>query len=173
VSPLKKEPFNPEDILKQANLHCGEVDIPAPVRPGDVPKPTHEKSEVAKQARANYARMLRSIEKLSGQKHDLAAACNHRSKYDFPNSPTPCDDGRMRGCQTACCKLYFELSEEDLADGFEYEPNMPYAIRHEADGYCYLLDRKTFQCSVWEKRPRTCRLFDCRKKGSFQHIWED
>lgn len=79
----------------------------------------------------------------------------------------------MRGCQTACCTLQFELSPEDIAEGFEWEPNLPYMIRHEADGYCYLLDRKTHQCTVWEKRPKTCRIFDCRKKANFRRLWED
>lgn len=137
------------------------------------PSPGSPDTVKTDQPRASLSRMLESLKKISGRDLHDAAASPERSKYDFPNAPTPCEEGRRRGCKTACCTLQFELSPEDVADGFEWEPSMPYAIRHEADGYCYLLDRETFQCTVWEKRPKTCRIFDCRKKSTFADLWED
>ena len=63
---------------------------------------------------------------------------------------TPCDD-----C-TACCKgMYVQIEQGDDPSLFDDNGILP-----TEDGHCaYLVDNK---CSIYDKRPKVCRAFDCR-----------
>ena len=81
-------------------------------------------------------------------------------------SDVPCD-----GC-TACCRsAQFILVEPDETDTLAHiprrllfpAPRMPeghMVLGHDENGHCPMLvdDR----CSIYEHRPRTCRIYDCR-----------
>ena len=71
-----------------------------------------------------------------------------------------CDEGRRLGCRTFCCRLLVRLDEH------EREPAVDGAIAKgfvdkAADGLCVHIDRNTFRCGIWDKRPRVCREYDC------------
>lgn len=34
-------------------------------------------------------------------------------------------------------------------------------MEKDADGYCRNLNRETYLCSIWERRSRICRGYDC------------
>src|SRR3990172_7330454 len=83
-------------------------------------------------------------------------------KYDVPASEIDCEDGILKGCMVFCCrKLYVRITEEDVADGVEMHPGMPWFIRVKPQG-CYALDPHNHRCTIWEKRPIACRLFNCK-----------
>jgi len=56
----------------------------------------------------------------------------------------------------------FALTQEEVKKGFfKYSAERPYYMARDADGYCPYLDRETFQCSIFEKRPLRCRKYVC------------
>lgn len=83
------------------------------------------------------------------------------SKYDAPPIEVNCTNGILCGCQAFCCKFFVRITDEDLADGVQSHPGLPYMIRITPDG-CYALDTKTGRCTIWEKRPLNCRLYSCK-----------
>jgi Fe-S-cluster containining protein len=91
-------------------------------------------------------------------------------KYQLQGPDIDCAS-LMHLCRARCCSLSFELTTQDLDEGgVLWEVNDPYVIRHERDGYCSHLDRATGGCGVYERRPATCRGFDCRGD---RRIWLD
>ena len=121
---------------------------------------------------SSFRRLMETMKQMGAKGIEMAEATNDRSKHTFETKPTPCEEGIAIGCKSKCCTLYFELSEEDLADGIQYQENLPYAIKHLEDGYCYAMDRKTCRCTIYNKRPKTCRVFDCRGKPGVEFIWD-
>jgi Fe-S-cluster containining protein len=74
-------------------------------------------------------------------------------------------------CKARCCKLYFALSFQDLDEGVvQWDYGTPYQIRKRADHYCVHSDETTRGCTVYEQRPSTCRIYDCRTD---KRIWLD
>jgi len=73
-------------------------------------------------------------------------------------------------CKARCCTLNIELSVQDIEDGVRFEVQQPYLIRHEEDRYCTHMDRATGGCTVYERRPATCREYDCRLD---KRVWID
>ena len=68
----------------------------------------------------------------------------------------------IASCRANCCTCVFALTQEEVNRGFfKYSAERPYYMARDADGYCHYLDRKTFQCSIHEKRPLRCRKYAC------------
>lgn len=65
-------------------------------------------------------------------------------------------------CQARCCTLTFALTREEVELGIvEHNPDRPFFIARDADGWCPHLDRSTLSCQVWQNRPLRCRRYDC------------
>jgi Fe-S-cluster containining protein len=93
-----------------------------------------------------------------------------QDKYGFSDVHIDCES-RRHICKAACCKLNFALSRQDIEEGFlKWDLGHPYMIAKEGDGYCIHLDKRTYECRIWEKRPVPCRGFDCRTD---KRIWLD
>jgi len=91
-------------------------------------------------------------------------------KYQIPDAGIDCE-ARLPLCHGRCCAFTFELTTQDLDEGgIRWELDEPYVIRHEADNYCTHLDRPSLGCTIYEKRPATCRSFDCRGDA---RVWLD
>jgi Fe-S-cluster containining protein len=76
-------------------------------------------------------------------------------------------------CKAICCKLPFALSRQDVEEGvIRWDLGRPYLICHGLDGYCVHLNRRTYLCSVHDKRPVPCRGFDCRNDKNWD-VWLD
>lgn len=74
-------------------------------------------------------------------------------------------------CKAACCKLGFALSVQDVEEGaVRWDLRQPYVNRKGEDGYCVHLDRSTYKCTVYEKRPLICRCYTCQDD---KRIWLD
>ncbi|MCF6155913.1 MAG: YkgJ family cysteine cluster protein [Candidatus Brocadia sp.] len=84
-------------------------------------------------------------------------------KYSFEHEACIDCQSRLEVCKATCCQLPFALSRQDVEERIvRWEFGRPYLIAHDTDGYCVHLDKKTFQCTVHERRPVPCRGFDCR-----------
>jgi hypothetical protein len=75
-------------------------------------------------------------------------------------------------CKGRCCTLHFSLSSQDLDEGvIRWDYGKPYMIRQRfEDGYCVHSEPGVGCCTVYEHRPKPCRVYDCRKD---QRIWAD
>lgn len=67
-----------------------------------------------------------------------------------------CSEGRRMGCNTFCCRLIVRLKEHERPqfDGMG-------TVGKDDDGLCQHLDRKTYLCAIWEKRPSVCKEYTC------------
>jgi hypothetical protein len=82
-------------------------------------------------------------------------------KYSVPDAGIDCA-ARMHLCHGRCCAFTVELTTQDLDEGgVRWEVEEPYVLRHERDGWCTHLDRTSMGCTIYEKRPATCRGYHC------------
>ncbi len=92
-------------------------------------------------------------------------------KYGVVPADIPCAE-LIPLCRARCCTLSFALSTLDLDEGIvRWDYAKPYLIRRRAgDGYCVHNDPASHACGVHHARPRTCRVYDCRRDP---RIWID
>ena len=78
---------------------------------------------------------------------------------------------RIHLCKARCCSYSVTLSPQDVAEGkLKWELYEPYRLaKDKTTGYCRYL-RADAGCSVYEDRPATCRLYDCRED---RRVWLD
>lgn len=67
-----------------------------------------------------------------------------------------CQAGRDMGCTTFCCRLIVRLKDHERP-----QFNGAGTIEKGEDGLCCHLDRETYLCSIWDKRPSVCREYSC------------
>lgn len=68
----------------------------------------------------------------------------------------------LERCRAACCTFHFALTKDEAEAGnIAYNPEKPFFINREEDGYCTHLDRETLRCLIWAERPARCRKYDC------------
>lgn len=84
-----------------------------------------------------------------------------------PRCDVNCDEGRKRGCQTYCCRLLVRLDPEEREPTQDGTPEKGFVDKTE-DGYCIHFDRENFLCSIWHKRPKVCRQYDCNHDALLQ-----
>jgi Fe-S-cluster containining protein len=81
-----------------------------------------------------------------------------------------CKD-RLEHCRSVCCTFQFALTKKEVrAKKLIHNPERPFFIKRDKDGYCPHLERTTLRCSVWPDRPARCRKFDCRTDPE---VWLD
>ena len=89
-------------------------------------------------------------------------------KYTVQSPPVNCAS-LIHLCHARCCAMKVELSEQDLDEGgIAWNHQEPYHLRREADGYCTYLGNDG--CEIYDKRPATCREYDCRQDA---RVWID
>jgi Fe-S-cluster containining protein len=94
-------------------------------------------------------------------------------KYTFEHEAEVDCGNRRHICRAICCKFPFALSRQDVEEGdIRWEFGRPYLIAHDDDGYCVHLDRESYRCTVWERRPVPCRGFDCEDNEKWK-VWKD
>lgn len=78
---------------------------------------------------------------------------------------------RLPRCKAVCCTFQFALTKDEVRKGcVAHNPERPYFIARDDDGYCPHIDRQTLRCDVWTERPLRCRRYDCRDDAE---IWPD
>lgn len=71
---------------------------------------------------------------------------------------------RIADCRARCCTLNFALTKKEVSLGiYRHNPQRPFFIAQEADGYCAHLNRNDLRCSLWEERPLRCRRYCCEE----------
>ncbi len=78
-----------------------------------------------------------------------------------------CEIGRRLGCSTYCCRLLVRYDENErplAADGLTRKN----CIDKAPDGLCVYLDRVTYRCNIWDRRPRVCREYNCNDDPMLQ-----
>jgi len=94
-----------------------------------------------------------------------------RDKYQLKDLPDIDCASLIPICKARCCGLTFSLSVQDLDERVvEWDYRNPYQIRHDVHGRCVHQAADTHFCTVYEKRPGMCRVYDCRKD---KRIWKD
>lgn len=83
-----------------------------------------------------------------------------------------CDEGRRRGCDTFCCRLIVRLQKGER-DPLQIHNEKKHCVDKDPDGLCTYLDRETNGCSVWDKRPSICRIYDCNQDPLLQIVLRD
>jgi Fe-S-cluster containining protein len=111
-------------------------------------------------------------EQLIGEEPGIGVALRVEEPEATQRPPAQVDcAARMHICHAVCCKLDFALSQSEVESGeIKWDLGRPYFIRHEADGHCTHIDRKTNSCNVYAKRPAVCRGYSC---AGDERIWKD
>lgn len=71
-----------------------------------------------------------------------------------------CEQGRIAGCQTYCCRLLIRLSENKMKPPNDGSTAKGF-IDKDPDGYCIHFNREKFLCRIWHKRPDVCKNYGC------------
>lgn len=76
-------------------------------------------------------------------------------------------------CHAECCSYIFALTKDEVAAGhIKYNKDKPYFIaRDKEDGKCPHLNRTTWQCEIWDKRPLRCKRYDCSRDEKIKPEW--
>lgn len=78
---------------------------------------------------------------------------------------------RLHLCRAACCTFRFFLSPQDLDEGIvKWDYGNPYWVRQRDKKYCWHCTPDELRCSIHERRPYTCRVYNCSKD---KRIWID
>jgi Fe-S-cluster containining protein len=77
-------------------------------------------------------------------------------------------------CKARCCTYSVTLAPQDVAEGkLKWEIYEPYRMQKDKrTGYCRYL-RADAGCQVYEDRPATCRIYDCRDDPRVWLDWEN
>lgn len=91
-------------------------------------------------------------------------------KYKLTNEVEIDCASRMHICKGACCGFIYCLSLQDIGEGIRWNLSQPFKSLRGDNGYCTYLRENDMRCSIYEKRPLGCRLYDCRTD---RRIWLD
>ena len=77
---------------------------------------------------------------------------------------------RIHLCEARCCRFEVALSKQDVDDGIPWVFDEPYLLpRDPATKKCVCMD-EAGACTIYEKRPASCRVYDCRQDP---RVWTD
>lgn len=84
-----------------------------------------------------------------------------------------CDEGRRLGCRTFCCRMLVRLRPEEIEkQGKDGLPPKTFVEKDER-GLCVNFDGASGHCKIWEKRPYTCRNYECNSDFLLQVVLRD
>lgn len=122
---------------------------------------------IPEEHRPRVLQMLQAFEKTL--ERGVAAIYGDESA-DEPDADVPCAK-HLAACRAHCCTLIFALTPSEVEAGkVQFNPDRPYFIARDPDGYCPHLDRATLRCGVWDDRPLRCRRYDCAEN---RELWPD
>ena len=77
---------------------------------------------------------------------------------------------RLHLCHARCCRFEVALSAQDLRDGIPFDIQRPYMLpRDPRTKKCACMD-EAGACTIYDKRPASCRVYDCRQDP---RVWVD
>lgn len=110
----------------------------------------------------------RLIGKIGADKPTVKLA-TFRDKRSLPSADIDCG-AHLHLCHGRCCTFALTLSAEDVVEGkLRWDLVDPYVLPKAASGYCVHHDAER-GCEVYDARPATCRVYDCRED---RRVWLD
>ena len=76
------------------------------------------------------------------------------------------------GCSTFCCKLIIRYDSDKRPDSEYANIKKSCVDKDPADGFCVHLDKTSFHCDIWEKRPKVCAQYGCNNDPLLQVVLE-
>lgn len=77
---------------------------------------------------------------------------------------------RVHLCEARCCRFEVSLSEQDIRDEIPWVIDQPYMLPRDPETKkCVCMDAAG-ACTIYEKRPASCRVYDCRNDP---RVWID
>jgi len=93
------------------------------------------------------------------------AAVYNDEEAGLPEASLDCAS-RLEFCKARCCTLNFALTKAEVAQRIiRHNPERPFFIARDPDGYCPHMDRRSYACNVYDNRPLRCRQYDCTQEG--------
>jgi len=84
-----------------------------------------------------------------------------------------CEAGRVMGCSTFCCRLIVRYDPDERPDS-EYSHTKKNCVdKDPCDGFCVHLDKASFRCEIWNKRPKVCAQYSCNTDPLLQSVLEE
>ncbi|NOX43747.1 MAG: hypothetical protein GXP19_08470 [Gammaproteobacteria bacterium] len=80
-----------------------------------------------------------------------------------------CEEGKRLGCQTFCCRLLVRLRPEEMEKTLDGSTPKGF-VDKDPDGICIHMNRDSGSCNIWEKRPQTCREYECNSDFLLQVV---
>jgi Fe-S-cluster containining protein len=92
-----------------------------------------------------------------------------QDKYQQESPPVDCA-ALFHLCGARCCGMEVTLSAQDVADGVPYRIDVPYSLPRDAQTKRCVCMTEGGACTIYDKRPHTCRVYDCRND---KRVWID
>ncbi len=100
----------------------------------------------------------------------IAVRVNGKDQGGKKSQQVNCHE-RLHICKSACCRLQFALSIEEIEAGnSKWDLGQPYLIRQNSEGCCSHLDGETKRCEIYNDRPGVCRSYSCKEDN---RIWKN
>lgn len=80
-----------------------------------------------------------------------------------------CEAGRKMGCNTFCCRLLVPLKPHEREQPTDGQPAKGFVAK-DPQGLCVHMDPGTWRCTIWERRPETCREYACNDDFKLQVV---
>lgn len=127
-----------------------------------------QKKEFAKRRKVIEKQLIESYKKtgIGIRLHDQAWA----DKYELTSEVEIDCASRIHICKGACCRFIYCLSLQDIHEGIRWNLGEPFKSLRGDNGYCMYIKENNLRCSIYEKRPLGCRLYDCRND---RRVWLD
>jgi Fe-S-cluster containining protein len=106
---------------------------------------------------ASYTRLAA---KVRGERSTVRLTMvNDKRKKESPDIDCA---SRVHLCEARCCRFEVSLSAQDIADQIPWVIDEPYMLpRDPKTKKCVCMD-EAGACTIYEKRPASCRVYDCR-----------
>lgn len=92
-------------------------------------------------------------------------------KYQLTVLPDVDCAAKMHVCKARCCKFEVNLSVQDLDERIlRWSYDQPYTLAKRVEDKMCVHSGADGACTVYENRPASCRVFDCREDP---RIWVD
>ena len=115
---------------------------------------------------ASFRRVLTRI----SDKRSIVRLATFRDKYQVESAGIDCA-ARIPLCQARCCSMEVTLSAQDVLEGgIPFDVMQPYAMPRDAATKQCVCMGKDGACTIYDKRPGSCRAYDCRHDP---RVWID
>lgn len=114
------------------------------------------------------ASFRRLVDKIKARDRSAVRLSVFRDKYSVPSPDIDCAS-LIPLCGARCCTFEVTLSAQDVVEqSVPFDVMQPYVIPR-SNGRCVCMD-DAGACTIYDKRPGTCRAYDCRHDA---RVWID